>query len=370
MRIGMEHPVQHHLLEDRAEQRTRQLPTIELPLVELRTRRTQRRSLQAGEDEDARGRQVLVHRRQHDALVAAAVARGSAHGGDVAGLDLEVELFPQRLGEALRERHRAERTAPRGSAFQRAGQPDDDVEVPLDDQPDVRPLHLHHDVLPGLQPRPVDLRDGGRRQRRGAELGEHLARSRVQLAGQDCLDLVPRRRRDLVLQLAQLLDELDRQHVAPCRQHLAELDERHAALFERQPQGLREPRLGLPALALRRVAPAAEVRPETVPERDQGDLRVPACPPERAPEPADPHQRRQPQPARGRSLERDEEDHRDQQAETHRDREHADPRRVDALGVEVPRELEQRVRHQQADDARDHAAEEADLDAQQPPGGE
>ena len=116
------------------------------------------------------------------------------------------------------------------------GQPVDDVEVPLDHRPMPGRCTLTHHPLAGRQPGGVHLGDRGGGQRLRLDRGEDLVDRPAELGGEHRLHLRPRRRRGLVLQPAQLVDELGRQQVAPGGQHLAELDEGDAALVQRRRQ--------------------------------------------------------------------------------------------------------------------------------------
>jgi hypothetical protein len=81
----------------------------------------------------------------------------------------------------------------------------------------------------------VHLGDRGGGQGPTVEVGEHLVDRAAQLGGQRLLDLLPRGRGDVVLELLQLLDELHREQIWAGGQHLAELDEGDPALVERPP---------------------------------------------------------------------------------------------------------------------------------------
>jgi len=82
----------------------------------------------------------------------------------------------------------------------------------------------------------VDLGD-----RRGCERGpvktcKHVLHVRAQVEVKHRLDLGPRNLGRIVLQAAQLLDELGRHKVSPCREYLSELDERNVPVLERDAQ--------------------------------------------------------------------------------------------------------------------------------------
>jgi len=92
-------------------------------------------------DQDPLGAQRAV--RLGDRHRAVAAGAGGRHRRHVAGLDAEVQLLADRVGEPLRQVAGADRPGPAGAALQRARQPRHDVEVALDHRPDPRPLHLH-----------------------------------------------------------------------------------------------------------------------------------------------------------------------------------------------------------------------------------
>src|SRR6201999_1123446 len=91
------------------------------------------------------------------------------------------------------------------------------------------------------------------------------------------LDVQPRHPGRVVLQPAQLSDELRRQQVPPGGEHLAELDERDTAVLEREPEraGKRGPPVRGGQL---RPAGAAQVREQSVAGEYPADLRVTARP--------------------------------------------------------------------------------------------
>ena len=126
----------------------------------------------------------------------------------------------------------------------------------------------------------ADRRGGDRALR---ELDEELLDRQAKLELDDLFDLLERKRRDVVLELAKLEDDVRRHDVRPSREQLSELDEGRAELVEHLAEVL--PALGALAVARRRpAAPREEIcQPvaleevaEPVLDGDLGDLRDPA----------------------------------------------------------------------------------------------
>ena len=142
---------------------------------------------------------------------------------------------------------------------------------------DAGPLHLHHDVRPVGQLRPVHLADRRRRDRLPVEAAEHVAHRDVELLLEHLGDAVTRRRPHVVLQQAELGGRLRRDQVGAGAEHLAELHEHPAALLEREAQAphRRARRRGVDVV----LATESERRAEAVAHRDAGDLGVPLHPP-------------------------------------------------------------------------------------------
>jgi hypothetical protein len=130
----------------------------------------------------------------------------------------------------------------------------------------------------------VHLSDRRRRDRLLAELEEQLLDRQAELLGDDSLDVRERERPDIVLELAELGDDVGRDDVRARRQQLPELDEGRAELVEHLPQVLTALRDGAvlrdehlltqrqqvgQAVGLEEVA-------EAVANRDLRDLRDPA----------------------------------------------------------------------------------------------
>ena len=215
----------------------------------------------------------------HDEV--ALVQRGERHGDieHVLGLETEVELLDDRLGEELDQGRRVGQRGDRDAADEVRRQPRHDGEVLAHPRRDRRALHLHHDRRPVAQRGGVHLGDGGRGQRGVLDGGEHRLERPAQLLGEHPLDDRPRLGRDLVAAPLELGDQLGREDAVARGDDLAQLDVGRAEPLGRHPQ----------------------------PARDAGDRRRAAAPallqvpqPERAAEV--PHRRAQ--PAAGGSVRR------------------------------------------------------------------
>jgi hypothetical protein len=98
-------------------------------------------------------------------------------GGDlarVAGLEPEVELLAQPVGELAGQLGHVVVGAPGGARLGHPGQLGQDQQVAVDRLGDTGPLHFDHHRLAPAQPAPVGLGDRGGGERLGVEGGEHL----------------------------------------------------------------------------------------------------------------------------------------------------------------------------------------------------
>ncbi len=124
----------------------------------------------------------------HDEV--ALVERGEG-GGDiehVLGLQPEVELLHDRLGEELHQGGRVGQRGDRDPADQVGGQPGHDGEVLVDPRRHRRALDLDHHRGAVAQGGRVDLGDGGGGERGGLDRGEGRGEGAAQLLGQHLLD--------------------------------------------------------------------------------------------------------------------------------------------------------------------------------------
>ena len=132
-------------------------------------------------------RQRLVHLRRGDAVVALEVVEER----DAAGcLGAVVELALERRDELLGQPLHPELTRRLDAAVDDPRRHPQHGGVAVDDVLDAGPLHLHHDVLAGLEDRAVRLADRGRRQRLEVERRELLLDRRAELALEHLAHLV------------------------------------------------------------------------------------------------------------------------------------------------------------------------------------
>src|SRR4051812_49246792 len=124
-------------------------------------------------------------------------------------------------------------------------------EVGLDLARRAGTLDLDGDTAPVRQRRAVHLADRRRRDWPFLELGEQLLDRQAELLLDDLLDVRERNRADVVLQAAELGDDVRRQDVGTRREQLPELHERRAELVEHLAEMLS---------ALRRLAVDLEAR--------------------------------------------------------------------------------------------------------------
>jgi hypothetical protein len=130
---------------------------------------------------------------------------------------------------------------------------------------DGRPLDLEHGVAPVLQHAPVNLGDGGGRQRLGVERGEQLGGGRPQVVLDDGQGLGRRERGDVVQRAQAGVGQGGGEHAGRRRDHLAELHEGRAEGHERRHQPLahrvrqRPPGRGVAAQAQQRPRAAGGV---------------------------------------------------------------------------------------------------------------
>ena len=112
------------------------------------------------------------------------------------------------------------------------------AEVGLDLPRRARPLHLDRDAAPVRQGRAMHLADRRGRDRRGLEVEEQPLERVAELLLDHALGLLERERPHVVLQPAQLDDDVGRHDVGPRREELPELDERRPELVEHLAQVL------------------------------------------------------------------------------------------------------------------------------------
>ncbi len=234
------------------------------------------------EREHALARVAPVGARHRHVRVAGEVAM---EGLGVAALLAVVELLADRARELVDELARVDEVE-RAHAF--AHEPRgllEQLDVALDLARRVGPLHLDDDLAPVRKHRPVYLPDRGRRERLAVELEEEALDRLAQVLADHPLDVGEGEGADVVLERAQLGDDVRRDDVGSGREQLAELDEGRAELVEQlaqvTPAGGRGARVGA-------AAPLIDEEAEAV---AHGDLRDLAEPPEVAPSGARGHLR-------------------------------------------------------------------------------
>ena len=173
-------------------------------------------------------------------------------------LELVVELLADEARELVDEVVDVDEVERADALPDQAGGLVEEGEVVLDLTRRVRPLHLDDDLVAVRQHRPVHLADRRGCDRRLAELDERLLERQAELALDDLAHLRERERAHVVLEPAQLGDDVRRDDVGPGREQLAELDERRAELVEHLPQVPPALRAGGRFGARARPAPSTE----------------------------------------------------------------------------------------------------------------
>ena len=230
MRVAVEEPVAEDHRHPRVGHPVRELAALLGRPV--RQRRGRGCASPRGTRASARGPSCSATRRaaRRHAVVAGEVA---AERLRVPRLLLVVELLPDRAGELVDERLRVDeverRTRSRASrAAERSSCRSDSIWRGA-----VRPLHLDDDVLavreasPGAPARSRRPRSASRRTSRNAR-----SIVRPSSSSTTCATSLERDRRDVVLELAELDDDVRRHQVGARREQLAELDERRPELVE------------------------------------------------------------------------------------------------------------------------------------------
>ena len=201
----------------------------------------EREARQPLHDEHAAGDERRVRSRNH----VPALAELGEHVCDVEhvlGLEAEVELLGDRLGEELDQRGRVRERRDRDAPHEEGREPRHHCEVLTDELRDLRALHLHDDVLAGSEGRRVDLRDrsGGERDR--VEGLEHLFEGAVEVLLDDQSHGVEALRGHPIAAELELAHELLREQSLARGDDLPELDVRRPQVGGRDPQPARDAR--------------------------------------------------------------------------------------------------------------------------------
>jgi hypothetical protein len=313
VRVGVEGAFQHDLAQQAVQQAAGQRGAY------IRGRagvdRGQRPPVEAFHHQYPLGAERLAGHRDPDSGRGTDAGRGG-HRRHVALFHPQVELLAQGSGETLGEPGGADGPAPAGAALQPGREPPGDVQVPLHDLADLRPAHLYYDPVPGPERRRVHLGDRRRGQRLPVEADEQLTHLGAQLGSQHLLDRGPGDFGRVVLQPAQLADELGWEQIAAGGQHLPELDEGDPAVLQGQPHRASQPG---PALRGGQLGPAPAMRigQQSPPRQDPADLPVAARPAHPPTHPAHEVSRPGQRPARHQHLGDDQENHADHQRDDH-----------------------------------------------------
>ena len=150
----------------------------------------------------------------------------------VSRLDAVVELLADRPREFVDEPARIDEVECPDALLREAGGLVEKREVGLDLPAGLGPLHLDGD-RPAVRERgPVDLADRRGGQRLLLELEEEPPQRQVEIFLDHPLHVLERERPDVVLQAAQLADDVRREEIRPHREQLAELHEGRAEIVE------------------------------------------------------------------------------------------------------------------------------------------
>ena len=199
-------------------------------------------------------------------------------------LEPVVELLADRAGELVDDLAHVHEVEGPDALLRDARGLVEEAEVGFDLLGRAGALDLDRDDMAVREHGSVHLADRRGGQRLAVELEEEALDREAEVFEDDALDLFVRERAHVVLEAAQLGDDVRRQDVWTHREQLAELDEGRAELVEELAEMLAA--LGCAALEELRPVPAArdqvgqpvplEEVAEAVPDRDLGDLRQPA----------------------------------------------------------------------------------------------
>ena len=220
---------------------------------------------QAGEalhDQHPRGDQVGVGP-GHDVGALLQLGQRLGHVEHVVGLEAEVELLGDRLGEQLDQRRRVGQGGHGDAADEAGREPGHDLQVGVDPLGHRGALHLDHHPLPGAEHGAVDLGDGGGGDGVGVERSEDGVEgtAEVLLHGGD--DVLGRLGRDPVPAQLELGHQRLGEQALPGGDDLEQLDVGGAQPFRRpsQPAGPGRPPTRARTRAAGRSAGSASAGP-------------------------------------------------------------------------------------------------------------
>ena len=164
---------------------------------------------------------------------------GGQHPGDVehvVGLEAEVELLDDGLGEQLDQRRRVGQRRYRDAADEVGGDPAHGGQIRPHGRGDRGTLHFYHYLLARPEGGGVHLGDRRGGQRGSVEAGEELLERAAQILLHHGPDRLERLRRDPVAEEAELADQFRREDALARGEDLAQLDVGRAQGLERHPQ--------------------------------------------------------------------------------------------------------------------------------------
>ena len=213
----------------------------------------------------------------YDELVLAELTEHAGHIEHVVGLDAEVELLADRVGEHLDECRRVGERRDGDPSHQHRGEPRHHLQVLVDESVDAGSLHLHDHLGAVAQRGPVDLRDRRRGDRPTIELGEDRFERRTQVGLHDLADGVEPLGGHLVATLHELGHQLRREDPLAARDDLSELDVGGPEDLGRLPEPSRQVGLRLRTALAPPEEPPGGDRPARMAQHGEG------APPGRAP---------------------------------------------------------------------------------------
>ena len=233
---GMRVAVEEAVPEDHRHPRLRDLVREIAPLVEGQRQRVdvgELRALEPLERQHAGPRVRPVHLRHADVRLAGEVVVERLR---VPPLEPVVELLADLPGELVDEPARIDEVERVHALLHEPRRLVEQREVGLDLARRARPLHLHGDLLAVRKRRAVHLADRRRRDGLAFEVEEEPLDRVAEVLDDHALGLLERERAHVVLEAAQLGDDVGRHDVRPRREQLAELHEGRAELVEQLAQ--------------------------------------------------------------------------------------------------------------------------------------